>query len=72
MYEYFLKELEVKRQNNVFALKFIKESLDENILPLISYAKTTKEAWDTLERIFGVRGCIEVEYECGSIAKYIQ
>lgn len=30
-------------------------------IPLISDARATKEAWDTLERSFGVRGSIEVE-----------
>ena len=37
--------------------------MDESILPLISDAKTTKEAWDTLERCFG-----EVKDEGGSVA----
>ena len=42
--------------------------MDDSILPLILDAKTTKEARDTLERSFGVRGSIEVEDEGGSIA----
>lgn len=53
-------------------MKCIKESVDENILPLISYVKTSKEAWDTLERSFGVSGSIEVEDEGGSIAVDLQ
>lgn len=67
MFEIFL-DLEVKRKNDAFALICIKEYMDDNIFPLISDAKTTKEAWDTLERSFGVRGRIEVEDEGGSIA----
>lgn len=67
MFEIFL-DLEVKRQKDAFALKCIKEFVDDNILPLISEAKTTKEAWDTLERCFGQTGSIEVEDEGGSIA----
>ena len=36
--------------------------MDENILPLISYAKTSKETKKTIERIFGARRSIKVEY----------
>ena len=53
-------------------LTCIKESVDDNILPLISYAKTAKEAQDTLEWSFSVKGSIEVEYEGSSIAADLQ
>ena len=46
--------------------------MDHNIFSLISDAKTTKEAWDTLERSFGVSRSIEVENEGGSITTYLQ
>lgn len=36
-------DLEVKRKNDAFALKCIKEFVDDNILPLISEAKTAKK-----------------------------
>ena len=62
MFQTFL-DLEINRQKDAYALKCIKESVDESILPLISNAKTAKEAWDTLERCFG-----EVEDEGGSVA----
>lgn len=62
VFEIFL-DLELKRKNNAFALKCIKESVDDNILPLISEAKTTKEALNTLERSFVVRWSIEVVEE---------
>lgn len=39
---------------------------------LISKFKTTKEAWNTLERSFGVRGSTEVEDEGGPIASNLQ
>ena len=67
MFEIFL-DLEIKRQKDAYALRCIKESVDDSILPLISDAKTAKEAWDTLERCFGTRGSIEVENQGGSIA----
>jgi len=77
MFEIFL-DLEIKRQKDAYALRCIKESVDESILPLISDAKTTKEAWDTLERCFGTRGSIEAkgsfedEDEGGSVAADLQ
>ena len=37
-------------------------------LPFISNSKIAKQAWDTLERNFDVRGSIEVEDEGGYIA----
>ena len=67
MFEIFL-DLEVKRQNDAFALKCIKKLVDVSIFPLNSDAKKTTEAWDTLERCFGARGSIKVEDEGGSIA----
>lgn len=49
-----------------------KKIVDNIILSLILDGKTPKEAWDTLGRIFGVRGSIEVEKEGGSIVEYLQ
>jgi len=43
MFEILL-DLEVKRKNDAFALKCIKESINDIILLLISEAKTAKEA----------------------------
>ena len=67
IFEAYLKELEANKKNNAFTLKCVNECVDDNILPLIVDANTTKEYWDTLERSFGVRGSIQVEYEGGYI-----
>lgn len=40
--------------------------------PLITYAKTTKEAWDTLKMNFGIAGSIQVEDEGGSVETYLK
>ena len=75
MFEIFL-DMEIKRKKDAYALRCIKESVDESILPLISDAKTAKEAWDTLERYFGTRGSIEAkgsfEDEGGSVTIDLQ
>ena len=71
MFEIFL-DLEIKRQKDGYALRCIKESVDESILPLISDSKTAKEGWDTLERFFGTRGSIEAKGSFGSVAVDLQ
>ena len=50
-------------KNHTFTLKLIKECIEDNILPLIVVAKTTKDTWDIFERNFGVWGSNKVEYE---------
>jgi len=68
LFEIYLKYFQVKSINNSLTLQFIKECVYNTILPFIADGKTTKEAWDTLESNFGVKGIIHVEDEDGSIA----